>query len=68
MMPKKSEKDWEAEQDVDTLIRAKEILGDESRKKRALVEIERRDVATDEAKKQLQAKTSKRLKKAFGKK
>lgn len=68
MAREKTEEDWEARNDVDTLIRAKEILGDASRKKRALAEIERRDVATDEAKKQLQSKTSKRLSKVFKKK
>lgn len=64
-MSKKSEEDWEAESDVDTLIHAREILADDSRKERALTVAKKRNKATDETMKQLQSKTSKRLKKTF---
>ena len=60
--------EWEAQQDVDTLIRAQEILADSGRKKRALIEIEKRNVATAKAEIQLERKTSERMKKVFNKK
>lgn len=61
-MPK-SEDAWEARNDVDTLIKANEIMNDKKRKKRALTEIHKRDKATDQAAAQLEAKTTERLKK-----
>jgi len=64
----KSDLEWEAQQDVDTLIRAQEILADSGRKKRALIEIEKRNVATAKAEIQLERKTSERMKKVFNKK
>ena len=63
----KSDLEWEARNDVDTLIKAKEILADAGRKKRALTEIEKRDAATAGAKAELERKTSERMKKTFSK-
>jgi hypothetical protein len=59
---KKSDLEWEAKNDVDTLIRAQEILADGGRKKRALAEIEKRNTATAKAEAQLERKTSDRIK------
>ena len=61
------DKEWEAKQDVDTLIRAQEILADSGRRKRALAEIEKRNAATAKAENQLEAKTSQRMKKTLSK-
>jgi len=61
----KTDEDWEARNDVDTLIRAQEILGDSKRVKRAKIEITRRNKATDKAAVQLEAKTGQRLKETF---
>jgi len=61
----KTEKDYarDASYDVDTLIRAQEVLADPKRKKFALAEIHKRNNATDKAAIQLEAKTTERLKK-----
>ena len=67
MVSTSSDKKWEAEEDVRTLIRAQEVLDNPKRRKRALVEIKKQNKATDKAETQLLAKTGKRLKKAFGK-
>ena len=56
----KSDLEWEAKNDVNTLIRAQEILADAGRKKRALAEIEKRNTATAKAEAQLEAKTAQR--------
>jgi len=56
----KSDLEWEAKNDVDTLIHAQEILADAGRKKRALAEIEKRNTATAKAEAQLEAKTAQR--------
>lgn len=61
-----SEKDWEAEEDVRTLIRAQEVLGDPKRKQRALAQVKKQNEATDKAEAQLVAKTSARMKKVGG--
>ena len=58
----KSDLEWEAKNDVDTLIHAQEILADAGRKKRALAEIEKRNTATAKAEAQLEAKTTQRVK------
>jgi len=58
----KSDLEWEAKNDVDTLIRAQEILADGGRKKRALAEIEKRNAATAKAESQLEAKVAQRTK------
>ena len=63
----KTNAEYEAEYDADTLIKAQEILNSNARKKRALVVIKKRNKATDEAMEQLQSKTTKRLGKVFGK-
>lgn len=63
----KSDLEWEAKNDVDTLIRAQEILANSGRKKRALAEIEKRNAATLKAEAQLERKTSERMKKVFKK-
>lgn len=52
--------------DVDTLIRAQEIMNDPKRKKFALAEIAKRREATDKAEATLENKTQKRLGKVFG--
>jgi len=66
----KTKKDYECDAgyDVDTLIRAQEILDHPKRREYALKEIQKRYIATDKAEAQLLAKTSGRLKKIFGKK
>ena len=58
-----SNDDWEARDDVDTVIKANEIMNDPKRKKRALAEIQKRNNATDKAEQQLEAKTTERLEK-----
>ena len=65
----KMKKDWEqdAVYDVDTLIRAQEILGDSKRVKYAKAEIVKRNKAVDKAAAQLEVKTEGRLKKLFNK-
>lgn len=62
-----SDLEWEAKNDVDTLIKAQEILADAGKRKRALTEIEKRNTATAKAESQLEAKTSQRIKKTFKK-
>lgn len=59
----KPEKDYEAEEDVRTLIRAQEVLSDPKRKQRALAQVKKQNEATDKAEAQLVAKTSARMKK-----
>jgi len=58
----KEDLEWEAKNDVDTLIHAQEILADAGRKKRALAEIEKRNAAVAKAEAQLERKTSERIK------
>jgi hypothetical protein len=67
MAKTETDKEWEARNDVDTLIRAQEIMDDPSRRKRALTEIQKRDKATNKAEVLLKAKTTQRLDKLFKK-
>jgi len=60
-----SNKKWEAEEDVRTLIRAQEVLNDPARRKRASTEMKKHNEATDDAQALLESKVSKGLKKAF---
>ena len=62
----KEELEWEAKTDVDTLIKAQEILDDSGRKTRALAEIRKRHTDTKQAEAQLESKTSERAKKLLG--
>ena len=57
------DKDWEAEGDADTLIRAQEILNDEKRVKRAKTILKKRSDAAQNAEAQLEKKTTDRIKK-----
>jgi len=60
-----SNKKWEVEEDVRTLIRAQEVLNDPARCKRASTEMKKQNEATDDAQALLESKVSKGLKKAF---
>jgi hypothetical protein len=66
-MVAKTEEQYQAEDDVRTIIRANEIFNDSKRKKQALSEIARQKKATDQAAAQLESKVSKRLKALKGK-